>query len=97
MVKPIKGKVMTDAEEVRELRNWLREDAANHHREIDKLHRKLDQFNSDNQKEHKDLHRSISEIQTVGAVNKTKIVGLVSLVSLIVSAIVGRAVSYLSV
>ena len=90
MVKPIKGKVMTDAEEVRELRNWLREDAVNHHKEIDKLHSKLDKFNSDNQKEHKDLQILITDIQTVGAVNKTKIVGLVALVSVIISSAIGK-------
>ena len=90
MVKPIKGDVMSEADEVRQLRNWLREDAAKHEQMVTDLHGKLDKFNLENQKEHKELQILISEIQTVGAVNKTKIVGLVALISVVVSGAIGK-------
>ena len=88
-MEPLKGDVMTQAEEVRELRNWLREDAAKTSTMVDKLHSKIDHWNTENQREHRDLRTDIANIQTVGAVNKAKIIGLVAIISVAVTKTTG--------
>jgi hypothetical protein len=104
MIMETKGnKTMTDAEETRELRRWLREDslkaearASALHEKIDTvsrdLHRKIDSSTKDNQKEHKILEASISRIRTDGKVTATKLIGLAGLVSLMVTLITGHFV-----
>jgi hypothetical protein len=95
----IKGRVMTQAEEVRELRNWLRDEAgktstmvSNLHKKIDQgnreLHHKIDNCNKENQDEHKFLSSEISKINIDGKVNSSKVTALASLVSLVVSGLV---------
>jgi hypothetical protein len=90
---------MTNAEEVRELRNWLREEAKTNrdeyrdlHKKIDDgnlhLHAKIDACNNANQEEHKDLGRRIGELNTENKVTGSKILGLSGLVSLLVSGVV---------
>jgi hypothetical protein len=84
----IKGKVMTQAEEVRELRNWLREDSKTTRDMYRDLHKKIDDCNKENQKEHKELGQRISEIRTDGKVVGSKLLGLSALVSMLVSGVV---------
>ena len=102
MVKPIKGKIMTNAEEVRELRNWLREEAKTNrdsyrdlHKKIDDgykhLHVKIDNCNKENQTEHKELGERIAELNTEGKVTGSKLLGLSALVALLVSGVAGVA------
>ena len=102
MVKPIKGKVMTNAEEVRELRNWLREEAKTNrdlyrelHREINdvgaRLHAKIDACNLANQEEHQDIGRRLGLLDTDNQVTGSKVLGLSALVALLVSGVAGVA------
>jgi hypothetical protein len=95
----IKGTVMTQAEEVRELRNWLRAQETKNearierlHNKIDRsyteLHKKMDTCNRENQDEHKTLSAEISKINVDGKVNSSKVTALASLVSLVVSGLV---------
>jgi len=98
-MKPIKGKVMTNAEEVRELRNWLREEAKTNrgmvrdlHKKIDdgnrELHKKIDDCNKENQKEHKEISKMMADVNTDGKVNSSKIMGVSALVATMVSGLV---------
>ena len=107
MKSPTKGKPMTNAEEVRELRRWLREESTNRaelyrdlHRKIDDgnrhLHSKMDACNLENQEQHRILTKSIADITTDEKVSRTKIVALASLVSLIVSGIVLAGFNHLA-
>ena len=102
MVKPIKGEIMTNAEEVRELRNWLREEAKTNrdsyrdlHKKIDDgnkhLHAKMDACNQENQDQHTVLTAKIAELNTEGKVTGSKVLGLSALVALLVSGVAGVA------
>jgi hypothetical protein len=93
--------VMTNAEETRELRRWLREDAKRTSTKVEALHKKIDDgnrelrrqiedCNKENQKEHKELNTKISKIGSDGKVTATKLLGLAGLVSLLVTLITGH-------
>ena len=92
---------MTQAEETRELRKWLRENDAKTSSRVEALHKKIDDgnrelrrqiqgCNDENQKEHKELNAKISSISSDGKVTAAKLMGLAGLVSLLVSALVGH-------
>ena len=106
-MKLIKGEVMTQAEEVRELRNWLREEAgktstmvSNLHKKIDsgnrELHRKIDDCNKENQKEHKEISDKMANMNADGKVNASKVLGIAGLLSIIISGIVFTAFQVLA-
>jgi hypothetical protein len=93
--------VMTNAEETRELRRWLREDAKRNSGQVEALHKKIDDGNRDlrrqieecnkeNQQDHKDLDHKISKIGSDGKVTAAKLLGLAGLVSILVTVITGH-------
>lgn len=76
-----KGTPMTQAQEIAELRTWLREDIGNLHKQLTRRDQRIyDKIDG--------LHEQITKIATESRVNGTKIVGLASVVSLMVSSII---------
>ena len=107
MVKPIKGKVMTQAEEVRELRNWLRAQETKNDAKIERLHtkidngnaaihRKMDECNKDNQKEHAEITKSVAKLDTKAGVNTAKIGLFVTLLTIVVAAVASTGFTHLA-
>ena len=107
MVKPIKGRVMTQAEEVRELRKWLRDESArtsmmvsNLHTKIDNtysaLHQKMDECNRENQKEHAEITKSVGKLDTKSGVNTAKIGLFVTLLTIVVAAVASSGFAHLA-
>ena len=106
-MKPIKGRVMTQAEEVRELRKWLRDEATKNdakverlHTKIDRgnaeLHRKMDDCNRENQQEHKVLTESIGRLDTKSGINTAKIGLFVTLLTIFVAAVASSGFAHLA-
>ena len=91
MNEKIKGVVMSEADEIRELRNWLREDSNRTSTMVSNLHTKIDDSILRNNDEHKEFMEKIAEIVTKGEVNGTKIIGLPSITSIIVSGLIFTA------
>ena len=91
MNEKIKGVVMSEADEIRELRNWLREDSNRTSTMVSNLHTKIDDSILRNNDEHKEFMEKIAEIVTKGEVNGTKIIGLASITSIIVSGLIFTA------
>ena len=90
---------MTQAEETRELRRWLREDAQKTSNRVEALHKKIDDgnkelrrqiqgCNDENQLEHKELNAKISKIDTSSKVNESRIIGINSIVALVLSSLI---------
>ena len=96
MNEKIKGTVMSEADEIRELRNWLREDADRTSSMVSNLHTKIDNSILRNNEEHKEFMEKIADIVTKGEVNGTKIIGLASITSIIVSGLVFTAFQVLA-
>ena len=96
---PVKGKVMTQAAELAELRRWMREDIAGLHAKLDKRDRefyaKLDSITAVNQEQHTCLQKQLSNLDKKNEVNHavigTKIGLFVSTVALLVSSGVAYA------
>jgi hypothetical protein len=82
---------MTEADEIRELRKWLREDSVRTSEMVAELRKKIDYCDLRNQQAHQKLGERISAINTDSKVNDSKIVGLAGLVSIIVSGIIFAA------
>ena len=102
-----KGKTMTQAEEVRELRKWLREEStrtsmmvSNLHTKIDNtysaLHQKMDECNKENQDEHKELTKSIGKLDTKNGINTAKIGLFVTLLTIVVAAVASSGFAHLA-
>lgn len=96
MNQQTKGVVMSEVEEIRELRKWLREDANKTSVMVSNLHTKIDDSILRNNEEHKEFMEKIADIVITGEVNKTKIISLASITSLIVSGLIITAFKVLA-
>lgn len=86
-----KGTAMSEADEIRELRKWLREDANRTSSMVSNLHLKIDDSILRNNEEHKDFMLLIADQVTKSEVNGTRIIGLASITSVIVSGLIFTA------
>ena len=96
MNERIKGAVMSEAEEIRRLHDYLREDSNKTSLMVNNLHTKIDDSILRNNGEHTKFMEKIAEVVTQGEVNRTKIIGLASITSLIVSGLVLTAFKVLA-
>ena len=107
MKRPLKGKTMTQAEEVRELRNWLRSQDIKNDAKIERLHskidngnaaihRKMDECNKDNQREHADITKKVASLDTKSGINTAKIGLFVTLLTIFVAAVASSGFAHLS-
>ena len=94
-MEKIKGEIMTQAEEIRELRNWLRNDAEKNDERERALHKKIDENNTAIHLKIDVVNDKVGAANTEIGINKVKIGLYVTLLTTLVAAMTSGGFQHL--